>query len=154
MSDHPESITSTSADDTRRFGLQLGSRALPGDVVCLIGPMGAGKTTFTQGFAEGLGIPANVTIASPTFTIVSEHHEGRVPLYHFDFYRIESGEELLNIGISEYFDQNGVSIIEWPDLFPDIVPHDRMEVYFEFCGSPTERRLTVVLDSCIENSRS
>ena len=151
MSDRPKSIISQSARDTQRFGRELGANALSGDVVCLIGPMGAGKTTFTQGFAEGLGIPLSVTIASPTFTIVSEHHEGRIPLYHFDFYRIEREEELLNIGISEYFDQNAVSIIEWPDLFPDVVPHKHIEVHFDLCESPTERRLTVVSDSNIGN---
>ena len=112
---------SNSADETFAFGKKLGEAAKPGDIICLDGNLGVGKTVFTQGFAAGLNIDDYVN--SPTFTIVKEY-EGRLPLYHFDVYRIGDPSEMEEIGYEDYFYGSGVTIIEWPELIPDIIPKE------------------------------
>ena len=104
--------------DTFLFGFELGQKAVPGEIYCLEGDLGVGKTVFTQGFAKGLGI--NEPISSPTFTIVQEYHEGRMPLYHFDVYRIADVDEMDEIGYEEYFFSDGVCLIEWASLVEEI----------------------------------
>ncbi|MDK2808922.1 MAG: tRNA threonylcarbamoyladenosine biosynthesis protein TsaE [Clostridiales bacterium] len=111
---------SNSADDTYHYGELLGSQANPGDVYILIGDLGVGKTVFTQGFAKGLSIEE--PIVSPTFTIVQEYLEGRAPLYHFDVYRIGDPEEMEEIGYLDYFYGNGISLIEWANRIPELIP--------------------------------
>src|SRR5438094_844590 len=107
------------------------SRRLPaGDVLALVGPLGAGKTTFVQGLARGLGVPPDRHVASPTFALVNEH-PGRVPLVHADLYRIEDARELLELGLSDAFDRAAVAI-EWLDRFPDAAPADRLEIAIAF----------------------
>lgn len=106
--------------ETRRFGLSLASQLMPGDIVCLTGDLGTGKTALTKAIAEGLGVTE--TIVSPTFNIVKEYHSGRLPLYHFDVYRLGSPEELFEIGAREYFFGEGVCVIEWADLIADEIP--------------------------------
>ena len=103
---------SNSAEDTFAFGQKLGREAVPGEIICLDGDLGVGKTVFTQGFAAGLGIDDYVN--SPTFNIVKEYEGGRLPLYHFDVYRIGDPSEMEEIGYEDYFYGQGVSIIEWP----------------------------------------
>ncbi|MDD6281797.1 MAG: tRNA (adenosine(37)-N6)-threonylcarbamoyltransferase complex ATPase subunit type 1 TsaE [Oribacterium sp.] len=110
---------SNSQDETFAFGEKLGAEARPGEIYCLDGDLGVGKTVFTQGFAKGLGITDYVN--SPTFTIVKEY-EGRLPLYHFDVYRIGDPSEMEEIGYEEYFYGQGVTIIEWPELILDLIP--------------------------------
>ena len=100
----------------------MGKSAKAGDVYCLDGDLGVGKTVFTQGFAKGLGI--NEPINSPTFTIVQEYHEGRLPLYHFDVYRIGDITEMDEIGYEEYFYSEGVCLIEWGNLISEIMPEN------------------------------
>ncbi|MCR5008760.1 MAG: tRNA (adenosine(37)-N6)-threonylcarbamoyltransferase complex ATPase subunit type 1 TsaE [Oribacterium sp.] len=112
---------SNSAEDTFAFGKKMGEAAKPGDIICLDGDLGVGKTVFTQGFAEGLGIDDYVN--SPTFTIVKEYY-GRIPLYHFDVYRIGDPSEMEEIGYEDYFYGNGVSIIEWPELIEELIPEE------------------------------
>ncbi len=112
---------SNSAEETFAFGKKLGESAKPGDIICLDGDLGVGKTVFTQGFAAGLEIDDYVN--SPTFTIVKEY-EGRLPLYHFDVYRIGDSSEMEEIGYEDYFYGQGVSIIEWPELIEDLLPDD------------------------------
>ena len=112
---------SNSAEETFAFGKKLGEAAKPGDIICLDGDLGVGKTVFTQGFAAGLNIDDYVN--SPTFTIVKEY-EGRLPLYHFDVYRIGDPSEMEEIGYEDYFYGSGVTIIEWPELIPDIIPKE------------------------------
>ncbi len=112
---------SNSADETFAFGKKLGEAAKPGDIICLDGDLGVGKTVFTQGFAAGLNIDDYVN--SPTFTIVKEY-EGRLPLYHFDVYRIGDPSEMEEIGYEDYFYGKGVTIIEWPELILDIIPEE------------------------------
>lgn len=108
-----------SAQETRDAGRQMGLGASPGQVVTLIGDLGCGKTVFAQGFAEGLGIRESVN--SPTFTILQVYEEGRIPLYHFDVYRIGDIEEMLEIGWEEYVWADGVCLIEWADIIEDLI---------------------------------
>lgn len=120
---------SFSEKDTFEIGYQLGSQAKPGSVYTLNGDLGVGKTVFTQGFAKGLGIEDNVN--SPTFTIVQIYEEGRMPLYHFDVYRIGDVEEMDEIGYEDYFYGEGVCLIEWAELIEDILPENRIQITIE-----------------------
>ena len=122
-------IITNSPEETRDLGLSLGRQACPGQVYCLDGDLGTGKTVFTQGFAEGLGIQEPVN--SPTFTIVQQYEEGRMPLYHFDVYRIGDIEEMDEVGFEEYVMGDGVSLIEWANLIEEILPENRTEVIIE-----------------------
>jgi tRNA threonylcarbamoyladenosine biosynthesis protein TsaE len=115
------------AEETRTLGVRLGRRARVGDIVACCGALGAGKTTFVQGFAEGLHVGADNYVRSPTFALVHVYH-GPTPLYHFDFYRLSSCTEVQDIGFEEYLDAGGVVIIEWADKFPAILPAVRLEV--------------------------
>ena len=129
MRDINMTIESYKAQDTFEIGRQLGEKAKPGQVICLFGDLGAGKTVFAKGFAEGLGI--NEPINSPTFTIIQEYEEGRMPLYHFDVYRIEEVEEMYEIGYEDYFYGNGVCIIEWANIIEEILPLKRTIITIE-----------------------
>lgn len=134
-------ITFTNSTQTMNFAKKLADCLEPGDVLVLNGDLGAGKTTFTKGLAEGLGIDA--LIKSPTFTIIREYQGGRLPLYHMDVYRLENGggEEL---GLDEYFDGSGVSVVEWAQFVEDELPHDYLSVNFRRTDIETERRVTFV----------
>ena len=109
-----------SDSETRDVARGLAAKAKPGEVYALIGDLGVGKTVFTQGFAEGLGIEDIVN--SPTFTIVQEYVDGRLPLYHFDVYRIGDVDEMLDVGFDDYIFGDGVSLIEWADMIEDLLP--------------------------------
>ncbi len=111
-----------SEEETRKIGYELGEKAAKGEIYCLQGDLGVGKTVFTKGFAQGLNITEHIT--SPTFTIVNEYHSGRIPFYHFDVYRIGDVEEMFEIGYEEYFYGDGVCLIEWAELMTDILPDD------------------------------
>lgn len=113
-------IDSFNAKETYQLGYEMGSNAEPSEVYCLIGDLGVGKTVFTQGFADGLSIKE--PICSPTFTIVQEYHSGRIPFYHFDVYRIADVEEMDEIGYEDFFYGEGVCLIEWANLIPEILP--------------------------------
>lgn len=113
---------SNSAEDTFAFGQKLGREAVQGEIICLDGDLGVGKTVFTQGFAAGLGIDDYVN--SPTFNIVKEYEGGRLPLYHFDVYRIGDPSEMEEIGYEDYFYGQGVSIIEWPGQIEELLPKE------------------------------
>lgn len=114
--------------ETEKLGLRLGSILQKGDIVCLTGDLGTGKTAFTGGIAKALGVEDYIT--SPTFIIVNEY-EGRMPLYHFDVYRIGSSDEMFDIGFDEYISGNGVVVIEWAELIMDILPEERINVTIE-----------------------
>ena len=120
---------SHSAAETFAYGKALGEKASPGEVYALTGDLGVGKTVFTQGFAAGLGITESVS--SPTFTILHCYEKGRLPLYHFDVYRIGEVEELEEIGYEDCFYGEGVCLIEWADLIPEILPEDCIRVTIE-----------------------
>ena len=120
---------SFSADDTFKLGKALGEQARPGMGYCLNGDLGTGKTVFTQGFAEGLGIKEPVN--SPTFTIVQIYEEGRLPFYHFDVYRIGDVEEMDEIGYEDYFYGDGVCLVEWAELIEEIIPKNFLNITIE-----------------------
>lgn len=112
--------------DTFNLGYELGAKAKEGQVYCLSGDLGVGKTVFTQGFAQGLGVQDNVN--SPTFTIVQEYEGSRMPFYHFDVYRISDIEEMEEIGYQDYFYGDGVCLVEWAELIEEILPEDRINI--------------------------
>ena len=122
-------IESNSAEDTFALGKQCGQKAAAGQVYCLYGDLGVGKTVFTQGFAAGLGIKGPVS--SPTFTILQVYDEGRLPFYHFDVYRISDPEEMYEIGFEEYIEGEGVCFIEWANLIEEILPEHFTEIKIE-----------------------
>lgn len=124
--DNEYTFSSNKPEETFEFGKKLGMEASSGDVFTLIGDLGVGKTVFTQGFATGLGIRDNVN--SPTFTILQVYDEGRLPLYHFDVYRIGDVTEMDEIGFDEYVYGDGVSLIEWANLIEDILPEKYTKV--------------------------
>lgn len=117
------------AEETFKVGKHLGEAAAAGEIYCLDGDLGTGKTVFSQGFAAGLGITEAVN--SPTFTIVCEYENGRLPLYHFDVYRIEEPEEMEEIGYEEYFYGQGVCLIEWASLVEEIIPKEAVRITIE-----------------------
>ncbi len=119
-------MRTTSANETRTLGERLASSLRPGDVLLLLGDMGAGKSELTRGIARGLGIQGPV--ASPTFTILQVYDEGHIPLYHFDWYRLESADELYEMGMDEYLGGDGIAIIEWPSQCPEAIPPCRLEI--------------------------
>ena len=122
-------IESFSAQDTFRTGEEIGKQAKPGQIYTLNGDLGVGKTVFTQGIAQGLGITEPVN--SPTFTIVQVYEEGRMPLYHFDVYRIGDVEEMDEIGYEDYFYGEDVCLIEWAELIQEILPDNIISVTIE-----------------------
>ena len=122
-------IETRSPKETFLLGKRLGENARPGQVFTMTGDLGVGKTVFTQGLANGLGIEEPVS--SPTFTIVQVYEEGRLPFYHFDVYRIGDVEEMDEVGFEDYIMGDGVSLIEWADLIREILPDKRTEVLIE-----------------------
>lgn len=115
------------ADETKTIGYKLANLLEPGDVLLLDGDLGAGKTTFTKGLAEGLGITRN--IKSPTFTIIKEYLDGKMPLYHMDIYRLEDGgsDEL---GLDEYFNSDGITVVEWSKFVESELPNEYLKIKF------------------------
>ena len=130
-------IESLCADDTFAFGKKLGEAAEPGTVYTLVGDLGVGKTVLTQGLAEGLGITEAVN--SPTFTILQVYEEGRLPLYHFDVYRIIDPDEMYELGYEEYFYGDGVCIIEWADLIEELLPEHTIRIEIQYGENEGER---------------
>ena len=123
--------------ETENFGRRLGESLSAGDVVAMVGDLGTGKTTITGYIARGLGIKE--TVSSPTFTIIKEYNSGRLPLYHFDVYRIGDPEELFNIGADEYFDGDGVCVVEWADLVSEELPENSKYIFIEYGEKEGER---------------
>lgn len=114
-----------SLDETEEFGIKLGKLLKKGHIVCLNGDLGAGKTTLTK--AIGLGLDVKEYITSPTFTLINQY-KGRLPVYHFDVYRLENADELFDLGFDEYFYGNGVCIIEWAEKIEKLLPKERIEL--------------------------
>jgi tRNA threonylcarbamoyladenosine biosynthesis protein TsaE len=126
-------LVAATAEETRHLGVRLGRALQAGDVIALVGSLGSGKTTFAQGLAEGLEVPADRHVASPTFALVNEH-PGRVPFVHADLYRIERAEELRELGLEAGYDQ-AATAIEWADRFAQVIPADHLEITFSTAGS-------------------
>ena len=129
---------SNSTDETAAVGRQYANTARVGDVFALSGGLGAGKTQFVKGLVAGLD--SNAPVTSPTFTILHEYEGGRLPAYHFDFYRLETREAALRLGLDDYFFGEGVAIVEWADRFPDLIPDGAQWISFEL-KSETSRVL-------------
>ena len=130
---------SRSADETKEIGRAIGGAVEAGTLILLIGQLGAGKTTLTQGLADGLGVTAYTK--SPSFVLVNEY-EGRLPLFHMDLYRIDDPAEAWELGLDDYLGRDGVLAIEWADRATSIFPEDRLEIHIEYL-SDSERQLTV-----------
>jgi len=114
-----------SEEETREIGRMIGKNLLPGDIICLIGELGSGKTTITQGIAQGLGVRVSVTSAS--FKLINEY-KGRIPVYHFDLFRLDKLSEIEELGYREYFYDQGVTIIEWAEKIRPLWPEERIEI--------------------------
>lgn len=124
--------------DTKVFGKKIGQHVVPGTTIVLTGDLGTGKTTMSKGIAEGLGI--SQMIKSPTYTLIREYDEGRLPLYHMDVYRLSEGAS--DLGLDEYFDGEGLCLVEWGQMIEEELPTDRYEVTIERI-SDTERCITL-----------
>ena len=132
-------LTLNNSNETIALGERMAADLRPGDVVVLNGDLGAGKTTFTKGIAKGLGIKE--IIKSPTFTIIHEYQDGRIPLYHMDAYRLENGEAE-DLGLDEYFDGDGVSVVEWAQFAEDELPDEFLAITFKRTDDESKRILT------------
>ncbi|MBI1953656.1 MAG: tRNA (adenosine(37)-N6)-threonylcarbamoyltransferase complex ATPase subunit type 1 TsaE [Candidatus Omnitrophica bacterium] len=133
-------VTSASPAATRRLGEGLARKLQAGDVLALTGPVGAGKTVFVQGLARGLQIPEG-KVASPSFVLVREY-QGRMGLFHADLFRLEGLPEARTVGLEEYYERDGVTVIEWANQVPGILPEEYLEIHFEVVD-PRRRRLTL-----------
>lgn len=131
-------FTSYNEMDTIELAQNLESEKFPNMIICLDGELGCGKTVFTKGFADALAIEENIT--SPTFTIIKEYMDGEMPLYHMDVYRLDECSE--DIGIEEYFNKNGVVIIEWASMISNILPEERLDIKFKVVDE-NKRILTI-----------
>lgn len=125
-------IATSSLDETRRLGERLGRLLKDGDIICLHGELGAGKTSFTQGIAKGMDV-AKAFITSPTFVLVNEY-KGAVPLYHIDLYRLNNIDEIEGIGLTEYLKGKGVTVIEWAEKADGLLPEESLSVHLENSG--------------------
>ncbi|SMB89715.1 tRNA threonylcarbamoyladenosine biosynthesis protein TsaE [Desulfonispora thiosulfatigenes DSM 11270] len=121
------SIVTKSPQETEYIGKRMAAFLTPGDIISLTGDLGAGKTLLVQGIAKGLGIEDIVT--SPTFTIIQQYEEGRIPLYHMDVYRIKDPIEMEDIGYEEYFYGQGVTFVEWGNLIPELFPEEHLKIH-------------------------
>jgi tRNA threonylcarbamoyladenosine biosynthesis protein TsaE len=124
---HDIDVISHSLDQTRRIGMRLAALLAPGDLILLDGPFGAGKTTFTQGIARGLDVGSDY-VTSPTFTLINEY-EGRLPLYHVDLYRLDTVQQVEELGLLDYVAGDGVTVIEWPERATGLLPGEHLTVY-------------------------
>lgn len=132
-----KAVITDSAAETRALGERLAQQLKAGDVILLEGELGAGKSELARGVAKGLGVQETVT--SPSFTILNVYESGRVPLYHFDWYRLEDAGELYELGMDEYLDGDGIALVEWPARCPDAVPERCLRILIEAEGEHTRR---------------
>ena len=153
-------VQTASVDQTRRFGHRVGAALLGGELIALVGPLGAGKTQFVKGLAAGNGRTDPSRVTSPTFVLINEYR-GRVHVYHVDAYRLSGGSELAGLGFDEMVTPTSCVVLEWADRVEDALPEDRLTIRFEVTGE-TSRRLTVeaggqssqrVLDSIRDDAR-
>ncbi len=138
-------FTANDKHDTDRLGAALANALPPGTVIALIGTLGAGKTRLVQAVAAAVGVP-RAEVTSPTFVLVNEYTSGRLPIYHFDTYRLKDDDEFLNLGPDEYFDSNGLTFVEWADRVADVLPAARIEITIEVTGE-TSREFHVAATS-------
>lgn len=136
-----EQVLTRNEEETIAVGKKFAERLKAGDVVALFGDLGSGKTRFAKGVSLGLGISDLVT--SPTFVLVNEHFGGRLPLYHFDFYRLKNIAELQEIGFEEYLDKEGICLLEWAEIIQEKLPPKRYDVHFSLGEKEQERYITI-----------
>lgn len=132
---------SNNTESTSSFGTALGRFMLKGQVVALSGELGAGKTTLIKAICKGAGIPDDIVVSSPSYTLVNEY-DGKIPVYHFDFYRLEGAKDIHELGYDEYLDGDGISLVEWADIAPEIIPPEHLELKIDIRGE-SERKLTL-----------
>lgn len=140
-----EEIILRGTEDTEALGKRLAEGLVPGSVLALTGPLGAGKTTLAKAIARGLGVTE--TITSPTFTIVCEYESGRLPLYHFDVYRVYDEDELFEMGFDDYLHGRGVCLVEWADLVEELLPENTLHIHLDYSDSEEERTCTIYADT-------
>lgn len=128
-------------EEMKSFGLELANELEPGDVVALVGNLGTGKTTLSGYIAQGLGVTE--PLSSPTFNIVKEYRSGRLPVFHFDVYRLSCGDELVEIGAEDYLYGNGVCLIEWADIVADILPEETIVIRIEYGDVENSREVYI-----------
>lgn len=134
-------IQSGTPAETEQVGALIGALLQPGDFLALRGELGSGKTRFARGIATGLGIGADIPVTSPTYALLNIY-QGRMPLYHFDLYRLSGEDEVIELGFAEYFSGDGISLVEWPERLAEELPPERLEIAFSYCGE-TRRRIEV-----------
>jgi tRNA threonylcarbamoyladenosine biosynthesis protein TsaE len=149
-------LTLKNEQDTERLGAALADVLPPQTVVALVGTLGAGKTRLVQAVATALGVPAGI-VTSPTFVLVNEYRQGRMPVFHFDTYRLKDDDEFVELGPDEYFAADGITFVEWADRVEHLLPEERIDVELEVTGD-TSRRVTLVgtsdkLDRAVEQIR-
>jgi tRNA threonylcarbamoyladenosine biosynthesis protein TsaE len=136
-----ETYLSHSEAETIETGKIFSGRLLPHDVVALYGDLGSGKTRFIKGICLGLGVAEHV--ASPTFTILNEYYGGKLKIYHFDFFRLGSLNEIRDIGFDEYVYGDGICVIEWADRVKNLLPEERYDIYLDFADTPDVRKIII-----------
>jgi tRNA threonylcarbamoyladenosine biosynthesis protein TsaE len=141
---------SNSPAETEAIARQIAEDLVAGSMLALTGELGSGKTLFTQGLVAGL--QSDATVTSPTFTIVHEYHGGRLPVYHFDFFRLENRQSAMRLGLEDYFFGDGVSVIEWADRFPDLIPEQARWISLEIKSE--RQRMITLFQHDHENSRA
>jgi tRNA threonylcarbamoyladenosine biosynthesis protein TsaE len=141
---------SNSPAETEAIARQIAEDLVAASVLALTGELGSGKTSFTQGLVAGL--QSDATVTSPTFTIVHEYHGGRLPVYHFDFFRLENRQSAMRLGLEDYFFGDGVSVIEWADRFPDLIPEQARWISLEIKSE--RQRMITLFQHDHENSRA
>ena len=134
-------ISIKGVDEMRELGLELAAALEPGDIIAMVGNLGTGKTTLSKYIAEGLGVTE--ALSSPTFNIVKEYRSGRLPLFHFDVYRLSSGDDLVDIGAEDYLYGDGVCLIEWADIVADILPEETIVIRLEYGENKGAREVTI-----------
>lgn len=137
-----ETLNIASESETRELGLRISEAIEPGDIVALTGDLGTGKTALTKYIAEGLGVKEEIN--SPTFNIVKEYRSGRLPLFHFDVYRLDGGDEFFDAGAEDYLNGKGVCVIEWADIVADVLPADALVVNIRY-GEEDGARIVTLL---------
>jgi tRNA threonylcarbamoyladenosine biosynthesis protein TsaE len=130
-------IVTNNAAETRALGERLAEQLKAGDVILLEGELGAGKSELARGVAKGLGVQETVT--SPSFTILNVYESGRIPLYHFDWYRLESADELYELGMDEYLGGDGIAVVEWAERCPEAVPENTIRITLDVTGEESRR---------------
>lgn len=134
-------ISIKGVDEMRELGLELAAALETGDIIAMVGNLGTGKTTLSKYIAEGLGVTE--ALSSPTFNIVKEYRSGRIPLFHFDVYRLSSGDDLVDIGAEDYLYGDGVCLIEWADIVADILPEETIVIRLEYGENEGAREVTI-----------